>query len=226
VPPATPLCHNMQAAAGRNRCVTKTTPSPIDGSISLDDFSNFQYMLARPFVAKAIVNQITSFVFYNEPYNERKAELDHHVLCRGRITLINYYCCCLAVLPSHLLGMSRWISAVDEAKNASNIQSGETMRRFRYSYYCGWLQVDTYHVCVGTADAGNGKDQRFRLVEYMDCPLSPSLIFHAVLALVASFVVYGLRSCSICIEASFAPLVASVLVLFRLILLLTGVHMS
>jgi hypothetical protein len=109
VPPATPLCHNMQAAAGRNRCVTKTTPSPIDGSISLDDFSNFQYMLARPFVAKAIVNQITSFVFYNEPYNERKAELDHHVLCRGRITLINYYCCCLAVLPSHLLGMSRWI---------------------------------------------------------------------------------------------------------------------
>ena len=104
-------------------------------------------MLARPSVAKLTVNQIESFVFYSEPYDEQKAELDHRVMCRGKITLINYYICCLAVLPSHILGMSRWISVVDETKNASRTQSGETSRRFRYSYYCGWLHVESYHVC-------------------------------------------------------------------------------
>ena len=199
----------------------KITPSTNDGSISLDDYSNFQYMLARPSVAKLTVNQIESFVFYSEPYDDQKAELDHRVMCRGKITLVNYYICCLAVLPSHILGMSRWISAVDETKNASSTQSGETSRRFRYSYYCGWLHVESYHVCV--RDANTGKDQRFRLVEYMNCPVSPSLFVHAMLALVASFVACGLRSCGICVDVSFTPLVAFVVICFRLILLLTGV---
>jgi hypothetical protein len=209
------------------------TPSPNDGHISLDDYSNFQYMLARPSVAKLTVNQIDSFVFYSEPYDEQKVELDHRVMCRGRVTLINYYICCLAVLPSHILGMSRWISAVDETKNASSTQSGETLRasstqsgetlrRFRYSYYCGWLHVESCHVCVWDADTG--KDQRCRLVEYMNCPVSPLLIFHAMLALVASFVACGLRSWGICVDVSFTPLVASVVILFRLILLLTSVR--
>jgi hypothetical protein len=191
---------------------------------SLDDYSNFQYMLARPSVAKATVNQITSFVFYCGPYDEQKVELDHRIICRGRITLINYYICCLAVLPSHILGMSCWISAEDETKGANSTQSGETLRRFRYSYYCGWLHVESYHVSV--RDANTGKDKRFRLVEYMNCPISPSLIFHAMLALVASFVACGLRSCGIFVDVSFTPLVASVLIFFRLILPLTGVKIS
>jgi hypothetical protein len=80
------------------------TPSPNDGSISLDDYSNFQYMLARPSVAKVTVNQIESFVLYSEPYDEQKAELNHRVMCRGKITLINYYICCFGDEPLDIGG--------------------------------------------------------------------------------------------------------------------------
>lgn len=195
-----------------------TTPSPIDGTISLEDYSNFQYMLARPSVAKVTVNQIISFVFYRGPFDKQKTELDHHVVCRGRVTLINYYFCCLAVLPSHILGMSRWISAVNESKNGSRIPSGETLRRFRYSYYCGWLQVETYHISVG-GDANIGNDQKFLLVEYMVCPVSPWLFFYAVLALMAFVIVSGLQSWNIvCVGAPFTLLVGSVMVFFHLII--------
>ena len=59
--------------------MTTTRPS-IDGTISLEDYSNFQYMLARPSIAKATVNPIISFVFYTEPFDKQKTELDHHVI--------------------------------------------------------------------------------------------------------------------------------------------------
>lgn len=41
-----------------------------DSIITLDDYQTFQYMLAPPSIAKHIVNEITSFVFYNVPFVE------------------------------------------------------------------------------------------------------------------------------------------------------------
>mmetsp|Transcript_25057 Transcript_25057/g.45130 ORF Transcript_25057/g.45130 Transcript_25057/m.45130 type:complete len:209 (+) Transcript_25057:63-689(+) len=197
--------------------------------ISLDEYSAFQYMLSRPAVAKAVVNQITFFVFYNEPHDERKTESEHKVLVQGHISFINYYCCCVALLPSHVLGMSEWMSAEDYAskkvspKAKAKLQPGDTLRRFRYSYYRGLLQVDTRHVFVGYAN--NGKDQRFRLYEYIDCPISPWIIVHGVFALLASFVVYFLQAYGVCSQISFPLPVALVLVLLHSTLLLTGVQM-
>lgn len=206
-----------------------------DEIISLDEYSKFQYMLARPSTAKATVNQITSFVFYNEPHDEQKKDIDHQVLVQGIITVVNYYCCCLVLLPSHILGMSRWISAEDYCQSSSTedddqkaskqtkIHPGETLRRFRYSYYWGMLQVDTHHVLVGYAN--NGKDKKFRLIEYMTCPISPWVIVHAVFALLASFVLRCLQRCGSFVEMQFLPCIVLVLVLLHSILFLTGVQM-
>ena len=113
---------------------------------SLDDYSTFQYMLARPSMARKVTSSITSFVMYNEPRDEHKSEWSHSNLARGDIGVFNYYICCLMVLPSHLLGMSKWISAEDLSSKA--LKSGDDLRRFRYSYYNGFLNVDTRHLCV------------------------------------------------------------------------------
>lgn len=196
--------------------------------LSLDEYSSFQYMLARPYVAKATVNQITSFVFYNEPRTERKTETEHQVLVQGKIAFINYYGCCLAVLPSHILGMSRWISAEDYQSSGkavpkkAKLQPGDTLRRFQYSYYCGMLQVETRHEFVGYANNGNG--QRFRLIEYMDCPISPWVIVNTVIALAATFLGYCLQVYGC--EIYFPLLIVSVMALLHSILILSEVQIS
>lgn len=163
---------------------------------SLDDYSSFQYMLARPRVARAVVDRTASFVFYNEPRDGRKKEVEHVAFVRGKISFANYYCCCLAVLPSHVLGMSRWISAEDclssSNKAKKELQSDDTLRRFRYSYYRGLLHVETHHVFAGYVD--NGKDPTFRVVEYMDCPLSPWVVVHVAFASLSLPVVYILQT--------------------------------
>jgi len=45
-----------------------------DSIITLDDYQTFQYMIAPPSIAKHIINEITSFVFYNVPYIEGEME--------------------------------------------------------------------------------------------------------------------------------------------------------
>jgi hypothetical protein len=119
-------------------------------------------MRARPAVAQRVVNEITSFVFYDEPHDTKKPESDHKVMLRGSIDILAYYICCLVVLPSHVLGLSNWISATENDKKDAD---QKIIRRFRYSYYWGLLQVDTRHVIIAT-DQGSASPP-FRLVEYM-----------------------------------------------------------
>ncbi|CAJ1943511.1 unnamed protein product [Cylindrotheca closterium] len=152
-------------------------PSP--SLLSLQDYATFQYMLAPPSIASPIVRSIESFVFYNEPYNPNKAEKDHRRMIKGTVNLISYYGCCLVLLPSHLLGMSKWISSSSEDednkknkpnKNDSN-DSKKVLRRFRYSYFCGMVQVDTRHVQLSEKEEkedGASNPTSFRLVEYLD----------------------------------------------------------
>jgi len=223
--------------------------------ISLEDYSTFQYMLARPAVAKAVVQQITSFVMYHEPYDEAKdhdKSKKHNVLVEGQSTFLNfnYYCCCIALLPSHLLGMSKWISAEDYFASSSSSSSsrtrnnstdkekaahpqpqpGDTLRRFRYSYYCGFLQVDTRHICVedctNNTHNGKGDPENFFLVEYLDCPISPMTIFRGVFVLASWCVVNWLQSYGIVggqFSSLIVPVTVLVVVVLQLILYLTGV---
>ena len=92
---------------------------------SLEDYSTFQYMLARPSNARKVTSSITSFVMYNEPRDEHKSEWSHSILCRGDISVFNYYICCLMVLPSHLLGMSKWISSEDLSSDDTDSEEDE-----------------------------------------------------------------------------------------------------
>jgi hypothetical protein len=130
--------------------------------LTLQDYCTFQYMRARPAVAQRVVNEITSFVFYDEPHDTQKPESDHKVMLRGSIDILAYYICCLVVLPSHVLGMSDWMSATENDKKDAD---QKILRRFRYSYYWGLLQVDTRHIIIAT-DEGYASPS-FRLVEYM-----------------------------------------------------------
>ena len=205
-----------------------------NNNISLEDYSIFQYMLARPAVVKTICNHIPSFVFYHEARDERKMESEHKVLVQGSITVINYYCCALLLLPSHILGMSRWLSAEDCQSGAGKMnrktrqkqheqqQPGDVLRRFRYCYYCGLLQVETHHVCIGHAN-DYVNDQRFRLVEYLDFPISLWALAYAVFSLAALLVGYCVRVRH-GYEISFLVLIASAVVLLHLVLILTGVR--
>jgi len=204
-------------------------------TVSLDEYSTFQYMLARPAIARATIRQISSFVMYNEPHDGGKEETEHRVLVRGNVTLCNYYCCCLVLLPSHVMGMSRWVSAEDcqfsggeksdeHPRKKAGLEPGDALRRFRYSYYGGLLQVDTRHVFVGHAD--DGKDPtRFRLVEYLECPISPWVIVHAVYGLLASLLGYRFRTYYGYANVSYPLVFVSALALLHLILALTGVKM-
>lgn len=161
---------------------------------SLEDYSTFQFMLARPSTARAITSNCTSFVFYDGPKDEDELEFSRTIICRGDINTFNYFICCLMVLPSHMLGMSKWISAEDVSSKAR--KPGDELRRFRYSYYGGFLTVDTRHVCVdnrdGNGSGGDGNEQ-FRLVEYMDCSISVWILSHAMFVFASSLVAYGVQ---------------------------------
>lgn len=195
---------------------------------SLDDYSTFQYMLARPSTARKATSSITSFVMYNEPRDEHKSEWSHSILARGDIGVFNYYICCLMVLPSHLLGMSKWISAQDLSSKA--LKSGDELRRFRYSYYNGFLNVDTRHLCVNDRNDNherNHHDEQFRLVEYMDCPISVWTISHAMFLLVSSLTAYIIQKSGLFfIDTSLSSAAAIILVLFHTVLAVgTGVNL-
>ena len=192
-----------------------------DSIITLDDYQTFQYMLAKPFIAKHIVNEITSFVFYHVPFVEDKME-QKHIIVQGSVSVINYYCCCLVLLPSHILRMSRWISSEDyqyKYTNKKKIQPGDILRRFKYSFYLGMISVETLHIHVHD----DKKDTKFRLVESIICPISPWFVVHSVFLLVAVLVVYFLHSIGLFIETAFLNLVVSILAVFHSLLLLTGV---
>lgn len=208
---------------------SETKKEEVSNNITLNEYSTFQYMLSPPTTAKAIVDQTTSFVFYNCPYEKGKMKAEH-IIVQGTVTSINYYCCSLVLLPSHILGMSKWISSVNYQSKKTKFECGDTLRRFQYSFYGGLLKVDTRHLCVediANNDANNDTKQspKFLLVESIICPVSPWVIVNAVFLLVAICVTYLLQSSGFFIgRISFVILVASVLALFHLILILSGVH--
>eukprot|EP00588_Corethron_pennatum_P031035 CAMPEP_0194339964 /NCGR_PEP_ID=MMETSP0171-20130528/84910_1 /TAXON_ID=218684 /ORGANISM="Corethron pennatum, Strain L29A3" /LENGTH=253 /DNA_ID=CAMNT_0039104743 /DNA_START=94 /DNA_END=858 /DNA_ORIENTATION=+ len=190
--PASALCASPPAPDGpfRQRRVEQQP-------LSLQDYSTFQYMLAPPALARPVCDRISSLVFYDGPHEVRKSEREHKVTLRGRISVPRYYLCCLWVLPSHVLGLSRWVSAT-EARDG-----GATVRRFRYAYYGGLVEVDTRHVA-------DGAEGTFRLVEYIDGSAWASVIgagfYAAVLAAVGGLGgVFTLRT---------TPLLLVVFVLF------------
>ena len=177
-------------------------------------------MLARPSLTNAVVNQITSVVFYNEPRNETKAEVEHEVMIQGGITFINYYCCCMPVLPSHMLGMSKWSSAENYQLLASQkTKAGDILRKFRYSYYNGFMKVETHHVSIGHDDKG-----LFRLVEYFDCAISPWVFVYAVFGLISSMLGKSLQTISAySYTESFILSAVFTMILLHVMLYLTGV---
>lgn len=180
--------------------------------LSLKDYSTFQFMLARPAVAQQVVNEITSFVFYDEPHNQEKTESGHRIMLRGSIDILAYYVCCLVVLPSHVLGMSQWISAT-----AANDADEKVVRRFRYSYYWGLLQVDTRHV----VDENGPAPGPFRLVEYMDISMWAWVIaelFYCAFVLSCTKLLFVLGFLDP--KASFWNAAASILVPLKLLYLL------
>lgn len=134
------------------------------GKISLHEYSTFQYMLAPPSIAVRVGDQITGVVFYDEPKQPDKREVEHKMFIEttGYLRLSSYYICCLLVLPSHVMGMSRFVSAED-LSGAKTLEENNVLRHFVYTYYCGLLKVDTYHI----RDA-NGGAEAFRLVEYFN----------------------------------------------------------
>jgi len=193
-------------------------------SISLEDYSTFQYMLARPSTARAITSKCTSFVFYDGPKDEDELEWSHTIICRGDINTFNYYICCLMVLPSHMLGMSQWISAEDVSSKAR--KPGDELRRFRYSYYGGFLNVDTRHICVNDRDGsgGGGGDEQFRLVEYMDCSISVWILSHAMFVSASSLVAYGIQKSGLFFSGgtSLSSAAGIIFVAFHILLACTG----
>ncbi len=194
-------------------------------STSLEDYCTFQYMLANPSLASAVTSKCTSFVFYNEPKDDDKSE--HNIICHGKINTFNYYICCLMVLPSHMLGMSKWISAEDTSSKAR--KAGDELRRFRYSYYGGFMNVDTRHVSVndryGSSSTGS-EDEQFCLVEYFDCAMSVWMFAHAMFVLLASMVAYGIQKSGLLFgdDTSFSSAVGIVYVAFHVIMACSGVN--
>ena len=193
-------------------------------STSLEEYSTFQYMLARPSTASAVTSKCTAFVFYDGPKDEDDNE--HSIICRGTINTFNYYICCLLVLPSHTLGMSKWISAEDTSSKAR--KSGDELRRFRYSYYNGFLNLDTRHVCVDDRDGNScgGNDEQFRLVEYFDCSISVWMFAHAMFVFASVMVAWGIQKGGLILsdDTSFLSAVGIVYVSFQVILACSGVQ--
>ena len=176
--------------------------------LSLQDYATFQYMLSPPYIASKIVNeQVVTCTFYivhvvennannseNKNDSENDTKLHLHVKRPNGITLLDYYLCCFCVLPSHLLGMSQWISHSAESSKASETESESSasssdsssssssssylsllddkimskrkvLRRFQYSYYCGLFHVTTYHLAHTNDSTSNTK---FHIVEFFD----------------------------------------------------------
>mmetsp|Transcript_31300 Transcript_31300/g.46707 ORF Transcript_31300/g.46707 Transcript_31300/m.46707 type:complete len:193 (+) Transcript_31300:151-729(+) len=156
-------------------------------SVSLQDYSRFQYMLAPPWMARPILQQISSVTFFLEPKDPNNAPDEHRLLLTtswsvSASALCQYYAVCLWVLPSHAMGMSRWIMAKEYpplAQQHNNFDDDEAslslspssargvLRHFQYQYYGGFLIVDTYHMRDSTTESSSS----FRLVEYFDCNL-------------------------------------------------------
>jgi len=165
-------------------------------------------------------------------------------MAQGHSTLINYYLCGFSLLPSHLLGMSRWISAEDYCASSSSLsssqtkankqrqemtKSGDILRRFRYSYYWGLIQVDTRHVCVDDVAECDGTTQRkFLLEEFFDSSITMRTTFYTVFGLFVSIVGYCMRVYRGGSNSQISSLLSGflVLVVVRLILILTGVKNS
>mmetsp|Transcript_29215 Transcript_29215/g.62922 ORF Transcript_29215/g.62922 Transcript_29215/m.62922 type:complete len:141 (-) Transcript_29215:119-541(-) len=131
------------------------------------------------------------------------------------------------------------------------MQPGDILRRFRYSYYWGLVEVDTRHVCVdvqagcydGDDDTANNnenvgddgvdvstKQPKFRLEEFIDSPMSMLTTFYAVFGIFASIIagycsrVYfggGNRGQLI---SSLLSVVLVVVVVVHFLLVLTGVQ--
>ena len=163
---------------GRNSSMSAVAVSQASGEISLHDYSTFQYMLAPPSLAVRVGDQITSVIFYDGPKQLQDAggvqdETSAIVNTTGYLRLSSYYLCCLLVLPSHIMGMSRFVRAEDlsglqgcndaPTEEAGKEKVARVLRHFIYSYYCGLLKVDTYHIQDANEKAGT-----FRLVEYID----------------------------------------------------------
>eukprot|EP00573_Skeletonema_grethae_P001055 CAMPEP_0201686410 /NCGR_PEP_ID=MMETSP0578-20130828/868_1 /ASSEMBLY_ACC=CAM_ASM_000663 /TAXON_ID=267565 /ORGANISM="Skeletonema grethea, Strain CCMP 1804" /LENGTH=200 /DNA_ID=CAMNT_0048170465 /DNA_START=160 /DNA_END=762 /DNA_ORIENTATION=- len=194
-------------------------------STSLEDFSTFQFMLANPSIAGDVTSQCTSFVFYNVPKDDNSKWSRNYTICHGDINTFNYYICCLMVLPSHMLGMSKWISAEDKSSEARKY--GDELRRFRYSYYGGFMNVDTRHVCVNDRDGSSGSgDEQFRLVEYFDCSMSVWMFAHAMFVLLSSMVAYGIQKSGLLFigDTSLSSTVGIVYVAFHVIMACSGVN--
>ena len=92
--------------------------------------------------------------------------------------MAKYYWVCFLVLSSHLMGMSRWLSAEDtysapvaavaeaerlaaDEQSAGSAGRGSILRKFQYTYWCGLMAVTTYHVRAEDPS-------KFRLIEYID----------------------------------------------------------
>jgi len=183
-------------------------------------------MLAPPSLATEIVNNIVDMVFYQEPRDPSRAQEDHSVFMRRTgCCVVTYYLGCLAVFPSHALCASRWISAVDcehehEHEHKHNCSKNETanqpahshghsdpafpiLRHFRYSYFWGKMEVDTYHIKITSKDKigiinsnsnGNGNSsnpESFRLVEFFTFASKP-FVYSVVIGFYLAVVV-GVR---------------------------------
>lgn len=125
------------------------------------------------------------------------------------------------------MGMSKWISAEDTSSKAR--KSGDELRRFRYSYYGGFMNVDTRHVCVNDRDGSSGSgndDDEFRLVEYFDCSMSVWIFAHAMFVVVSSIVAYGIQKSGLLFgdDTSFSSAVGIVYVAFHVIMACSGVN--
>ena len=178
----------------RNSSMSALAVSQASGEISLHEYSTFQYMLAPPSLAVRVGDQITSVIFYDGPKQLQDSggvqdETSAIVNTTGYLRLSSYYICCLLVLPSHIMGMSRFVRAEDRS-GCNEAPTGEegkekvakVLRHFIYSYYCGLLKVDTYHIQDANEKAGT-----FRLVEYMDtwwaCTYAIIIPFYILFAL-------------------------------------------
>lgn len=146
-------------------------------------------MLARPSITRRVVKEITTFIFYEEPHDLQKEESEHKVMVRGDINVLAYYVCCLWLLPSHILGMSKWISATDCINDIKDVKEGTVLRRFQYSYFHGLVHVDARHV----ATTGYDESPSFRLVEYVDGSLVAWFIVDAFYAIFVAVILRGMQ---------------------------------
>ena len=125
--------------------------------------------------------------------------------------------------------MSKWISS--EVTSSKALKSGDELRRFRYSYYNGFLNVDTRHFCVDDRDgssSGGDDDEQFRLVEYFDCSISVRMFAHIMFAFASVMVAWGIQKGGLILsdDISLFYAIGIVYVSFQVILACSGVQWS